>query len=231
MNICKILEGSFMKSVLIIITISVFTLLSSVNFLTAANNHNYLNDKQTNNVTAFSLENIDFKDLYLSCLYRLNICLEKYSNILNSDFNLGLIDFRNLCSESNLNSNFDIIYFHNFDLSKMNFDKDNISKTISNNENSGNSSSSGNFKSYIINIKPNPAGNYAALLFNLESSGYLTIRLFSEIAKCYPIVVDELYQKGINSINLNLTDIQNGVYVIQIIIGNEIFSEKLIVAK
>jgi hypothetical protein len=183
---------------------------------------------QTNYGTGFYLENIQFKDFYTPCQYKLNICLEKYSNMLNSNFDLSKIDFRILCSESNFHSDFDIMYFHNFDLSKMNFDKDNKSKTISNELYSSNT---GNFKSYIINVKPNPAGNYAALFFNLENSSYLTVRLFSEIAVCYPLVYEEPYQKGINSINLNLSDIPNGVYVIQIITGNELFTEKLIIAK
>jgi hypothetical protein len=220
-----------MKTVLHFIVYNLIIIFYSVNFLTAANYQNKLTDYKINSITSFSLEKIDFMSFYVPCQNKLIYCLEKNLYLLNKNFDLSLIDFRILCSDNILPTNLDIIYFHNFDLSQMNFDKDNKTDIVSKEENNDNYVNSIKYKSYIINIKPNPASNNAILFFNLESSGPLTVRLFSEIAISYPVIVDEQYQKGINSINLNLIDIPNGIYIVQIIIGNEIFTEKLIVAK
>jgi hypothetical protein len=82
-----------------------------------------------------------------------------------------------------------------------------------------------------LNIAPNPAYNYVSIKFVTEKAGAVTIRLVDNTGKTV-LQHNQLVSKGSNSIQLNnLEKYSSGVYSLQVLINDEIVTQKLILSK
>ena len=84
-------------------------------------------------------------------------------------------------------------------------------------------------KLHNFKLFPNPAKSTSNISFSLEQANRLTISLFTtggvEISKLY----QKLTQVGEFSLDFDVTDYYSGVYILQIIYGNEIYTDKIII--
>jgi hypothetical protein len=82
-----------------------------------------------------------------------------------------------------------------------------------------------------LSIAPNPAHDYVSVKFIAEKAGTVTIRLVDNTGKTV-LQHNQLASKGSNNIQLNnLEKYSNGVYSLQVLINNEIVTQKLILTK
>ncbi len=82
-----------------------------------------------------------------------------------------------------------------------------------------------------LSIAPNPARDYVSIKFVAEKAGTITIRLVDNTGKTV-LQHNQLVSKGANAIQLNnLEKYSGGVYSLQILINNEIVTQKIILSK
>jgi hypothetical protein len=82
-----------------------------------------------------------------------------------------------------------------------------------------------------LSIAPNPAYNYVSIKFIAAKAGTVTVRLVDNTGKTV-LQHNQLAGKGNNSIQLNNLDkYSSGVYSLQVLINNEIITQKLILNK
>jgi hypothetical protein len=82
-----------------------------------------------------------------------------------------------------------------------------------------------------LNIAPNPAYDYVSIKFVAEKAGGVTIRLVDNTGKTV-LQHNQQASKGSNSIQLNnLGKYSSGVYSLQVLINNEMVTQKLIINK
>jgi Ig-like domain CHU_C associated/Secretion system C-terminal sorting domain len=82
-----------------------------------------------------------------------------------------------------------------------------------------------------LSIAPNPAHDYVSIKFVVEKAGAITIRLVDNTGKTV-LQHNQLVSKGSNNIQLtNLEKYATGVYTLQVLINNEIVTQKLILNK
>jgi hypothetical protein len=82
-----------------------------------------------------------------------------------------------------------------------------------------------------LSIAPNPAHDYVSIKFVAEKACTVTIRLVDNTGKTV-LQHNQLASKGNNSIQLNnLEKYSSGVYSLQVLINNEIVTQKLILSK
>lgn len=82
-----------------------------------------------------------------------------------------------------------------------------------------------------LSIMPNPARDNVMITVAAERDGEITIRLISDVGKTV-LSQKQKVQRGNNTIQLtNLDKYSGGVYVMQVLINNELISEKLILTK
>jgi hypothetical protein len=76
-------------------------------------------------------------------------------------------------------------------------------------------------------LQPNPANTSVTMKFSSADEGTAQIRMFDYTGrevKASEIAIGE----GINSVEMPVTDLPNGIYLVRIISGNTVLSEKLI---
>jgi uncharacterized repeat protein (TIGR01451 family) len=82
-----------------------------------------------------------------------------------------------------------------------------------------------------VSIMPNPAHDYVTIQFYLEKEMPVTIRLINDVGKTI-FVQNRNAAKGNNTILLNsLTTYGAGLYTLQVMVNNEIITQKLLLAK
>lgn len=82
-----------------------------------------------------------------------------------------------------------------------------------------------------MTIMPNPARDYAVLTFSAERDSEITIRLLDNVGKTV-LLQKQKVLGGTNTLQLkNLDKYSSGVYVVQVLINNELVSEKLVLTK
>ena len=82
----------------------------------------------------------------------------------------------------------------------------------------------------VHTIYPNPTKGSADLVFSSEEKEKLNLRVYSLLGKL--VINSEIVANlGLNSVRLNLNDVENGVYLVQLGNNNNITTHKLIVDK
>lgn len=87
------------------------------------------------------------------------------------------------------------------------------------------------FENSELLIKPNPASSFATLHFNSELTGKATLKITDNAGQVVAIQKENV-AKGKNSLEIsNLSRLGNGIYSVQLIINNEIYTVKLVIAR
>jgi uncharacterized repeat protein (TIGR01451 family) len=82
-----------------------------------------------------------------------------------------------------------------------------------------------------VNIMPNPASDYVSVRFYSEKAGDVTIRLVDNAGKTV-LLQKQKVSKGNNMVQLNeLNKYTTGVYALQVLVNNEVVTQKLILEK
>ncbi|NOT91483.1 Ig-like domain-containing protein [Ferruginibacter sp.] len=82
-----------------------------------------------------------------------------------------------------------------------------------------------------VSIMPNPAHEYVSVRFFVEKGSEVTLRLIDNIGKTV-LIQKQKVAKGNNTVQLNnLTKYSAGVYTLQVLVNDEIVSQKLILGK
>ena len=166
-----------------------------------------------------------------------NSNIDKYIKRMSKDnfqnFDLSKVDLKVICMKTIKNVELETIYLHPFDFSKVDLNTTlNVYcpdlMRINNFELNYDNKSANNID---LIITPNPIINNGTLFFNLMETSYITIKLISETGKSNLMIDKKLFQEGQNQIELDFTNYGNGVYVIQMIIGNHLTNKKVIIAR
>jgi hypothetical protein len=81
----------------------------------------------------------------------------------------------------------------------------------------------------VINVAPNPANEMTNFNIILRNNKEVSIQIFDITGKKVDNINRAIYSKGVHSISYNTTNLTNGIYIYQVLTGNEINSGKLIV--
>ena len=81
----------------------------------------------------------------------------------------------------------------------------------------------------VINVAPNPANEMTNFNIILRNNKEVRIQIFDITGKKVDNINRAIYSKGVHSISYNTTNLTNGIYIYQVLTGNEINSGKLIV--
>jgi len=79
-----------------------------------------------------------------------------------------------------------------------------------------------------LDVYPNPVTSYATIEFEAEDNSEANISVYDLVGRSVLSRVGSV-QKGINKIDLNLANLNSGTYVIQVVIGSSVYSQKIIV--
>lgn len=78
-----------------------------------------------------------------------------------------------------------------------------------------------------LDIYPNPVSSYATLEFDAANSGNANISIY-DLSGRKAMTLTNNVQKGINKVDVNLTELKSGSYIIQIVIGSDVYTQKII---
>ena len=81
----------------------------------------------------------------------------------------------------------------------------------------------------VINVAPNPANEMTNFNIILRNNKEVSIQIFDITGKKVDNINRAIYSKGVHSISYNTKNLTNGIYIYQVLTGNEINSGKLIV--
>ena len=81
----------------------------------------------------------------------------------------------------------------------------------------------------VINVAPNPANEMTNFNIILRNNKEISIQIFDITGKMVDNISRSNYSKGVHSISYNTSMLTNGIYIYQVLTGNEINSGKLIV--
>ncbi|PCJ67136.1 MAG: hypothetical protein COA58_02120 [Bacteroidetes bacterium] len=84
-------------------------------------------------------------------------------------------------------------------------------------------------KSVTVDLYPNPISNVQTLIadFHLSNASYVTMEIYDLLGNKVKNVVDGYYTGGEHSINLNISDLQSGIYLYSIKAGNTTSVQRL----
>lgn len=83
---------------------------------------------------------------------------------------------------------------------------------------------------YSANIFPNPATDKASLALLISKHENVTVKMFNMLGAEVYTNSSEL-EKGIHSIDLNISDLQSGIYFVKVMVGNKEKTQKLTISK
>ncbi|MBN8583655.1 MAG: T9SS type A sorting domain-containing protein [Ignavibacteria bacterium] len=86
------------------------------------------------------------------------------------------------------------------------------------------------FKSKI-SCYPNPFNPKTKIKYSVRSSSYVSIKIFDVIGREIATLMDEYSKKGDYEIDFDGTNLPSGVYFYRALIGNDIFTDKIIINK
>lgn len=87
------------------------------------------------------------------------------------------------------------------------------------------------FLNESFNNYPNPVSNNLYIDFNHSSGSFITIRLISLTGKETYFGSSKIYTSGTNSIVIDCSTIPEGIYTLQINLGKDVYTEKIIINK
>jgi len=79
-----------------------------------------------------------------------------------------------------------------------------------------------------VDIYPNPANSNATIAIDLKEEGNVTVNIFNTIGQLVK-TINTKGQLGENKMNVDLTDLSSGIYMVKVNIGNTTSTKKLIV--
>jgi hypothetical protein len=83
---------------------------------------------------------------------------------------------------------------------------------------------------YSATVFPNPAADKATLALLISKQENVVVKMYNMLgAEVYTTSSD--LEKGIHSIDLNISDLQSGVYFVKVIVGNKEKTQKLTISK
>jgi len=82
-------------------------------------------------------------------------------------------------------------------------------------------------KSLSINVYPNPVSTYASLEFEAFNNGNADISVY-DLSGRKAMALNNKVLKGINKFEINLSELQAGSYIIEIIVGTDVYTQKII---
>ena len=85
------------------------------------------------------------------------------------------------------------------------------------------------FSKMEFKITPNPATHSAALSFELTESSKVEIKVFNILGDILFNLDTQEYNKGENSINLNVENYSVGTYIIKLQTSNSVYTKRLLV--
>lgn len=85
---------------------------------------------------------------------------------------------------------------------------------------------------FNINVNPNPASNEITIEIETKKEDIITINLYDINTHLVKTIINhKSFEKGVNVIKFNCSEIANGVYFIKIGIGNEMIAKKIAILK
>ncbi len=82
-----------------------------------------------------------------------------------------------------------------------------------------------------INAMPNPVSYSTAILLNLRESALADISIFNILGQRVAHFNDRNFSAGLHSVNWNIGDISNGIYFVNVNIGRQLFTSKVLVLR
>lgn len=82
-----------------------------------------------------------------------------------------------------------------------------------------------------LNVYPNPASNNAKVVFDLSNGQQTGLRILDITGRQVASFTQRTYPAGTNTINLDCSDLANGLYIVELTVGNTVFTKKLSVQK
>lgn len=83
---------------------------------------------------------------------------------------------------------------------------------------------------YSVNIFPNPATDKATLALLISKQENVTVTMFNMLgSEVYSNALE--LEKGIHNIDLNVANLQNGIYFVKVMVGNKEKTQKLTISK
>lgn len=86
------------------------------------------------------------------------------------------------------------------------------------------------FDKVYLRVSPNPVSSVANIFYEVETISRIVIRVYSCVGHEEAVIVDEYTAPGSKQVSFNVSNLSNGVYVLQMIIDSRAFSTRLIVA-
>lgn len=120
-------------------------------------------------------------------------------------------------------NNYGIIYAATFGRGMMRSNTYRKPVAIDENEINTTSSTFGDLKMY-----PNPVSSFATVVIDIDQASDITINIY-DLAGRQVRQLSQNVQKGENQIQLDLSDLRSGTYVISAVAGNNLYSQKFIV--
>ncbi len=82
-----------------------------------------------------------------------------------------------------------------------------------------------------LNLFPNPASNNVTLSFGIAETKDLEITLYNMFGQVVESIVDQTYNTGSHTVEINTTRVANGMYFVNITDGNAVITRKLTITK
>lgn len=82
-----------------------------------------------------------------------------------------------------------------------------------------------------LQVYPNPFNSEAAVKYNLNKSGRVTIKLYDILGKEVTLITNEEKSPGEYKINLDAKQLSSGIYFLRLTIENEFITKKLVIIK
>ena len=85
-------------------------------------------------------------------------------------------------------------------------------------------------KKYFFKAYPNPFTHEFEINYSLENEGKVSIELFNILGEKIVDVVEESQSKGSHNYKLNTSQYSNGVYMLKVTVGDDLFVKRLLKA-
>ena len=81
----------------------------------------------------------------------------------------------------------------------------------------------------VLSVSPNPANDFTNFNITLRGNKYVNIEIFDITGKLVDNVINGYFNKGLNTINYNSSDLNSGIYLYKVTTGDQVNSGKLII--
>ena len=88
-----------------------------------------------------------------------------------------------------------------------------------------------NANNYFLNIYPNPLGGIGTATFNLQTTSKVKMDIYSVDGKHISNVIDGNVQSGVSKIPVNVSQLQNGIYILRLNVNGNLAYQKISVLK